>query len=519
MSFNLWNEFVDDTGEPSENPWAKAVSSNGEFNGTDRTQTRPFGAMQSFQTTEGWNGSYSGQTEWRSSAFMNEVPPPRDIETNSSPGTETLWATSHSHTEELPPWPVSEDLSRMTRISPISSPCHGKAQDDDFGEFETPNLPEPFYETAQKDLPLNTYKEVLFDQMEKSQAGAISPLYSTMLSHQEDDPYSDIDKLDKPLRHQRLRSESQNADICSWGPPQVNKTDKSLTGFPPVWSRPLQSIDKSLDVSYGVGQFSQEVLEKALRGCIASLRVSARILAGRKVRWKRDSHLSQSMKIGPAQAGKKGGMKLTGVDKAETQREDQEVAEFVRTWKHRLGSIRAALATVNGQVSGSPLVLPEISERMVIHVAKASEGTKHHRTMGLAYNVYLNSDRIYGCKNCKTHLANHDSIISRVHAPLSPSNLHHPSSEPKKSTNLSPPHPQSFRGQHGKAFLFASVVNITQAEAVERSMTTGRHLVRDISCRQCKEMVGWKYDKAYEPNEKYKENKYILEEELLCSVY
>ena len=34
--------------------------------------------------------------------------------------------------------------------------------------------------------------------------------------------------------------------------------------------------------------------------------------------------------------------------------------------------------------------------------------------MGLAYNVYLNSSKIYGCKNCKTHLANHDDIVSRV---------------------------------------------------------------------------------------------------------
>lgn len=34
--------------------------------------------------------------------------------------------------------------------------------------------------------------------------------------------------------------------------------------------------------------------------------------------------------------------------------------------------------------------------------------------MGLAYNVYLNSNRIYGCKNCKTHLSNHDDILSRV---------------------------------------------------------------------------------------------------------
>ncbi|KAH9827459.1 yippee-like protein [Teratosphaeria destructans] len=109
--------------------------------------------------------------------------------------------------------------------------------------------------------------------------------------------------------------------------------------------------------------------------------------------------------------------------------------------------------------------------------------------MGLAYNVYLNATRIYGCKTCKTHLADHDEIISR-----------------------------NFRGQHGKAYLFNSVVNTLSGEATERNMTTGRHVVRDICCRQCKEVVGWKYDRAYESTEKYKEGKFILEQELLCQV-
>lgn len=78
---------------------------------------------------------------------------------------------------------------------------------------------------------------------------------------------------------------------------------------------------------------------------------------------------------------------------------------------------------------------------------------------------------------------------------------------------------QNFRGQHGKAFLFSNVVNIRAGEAMERNMTTGRHVVRDIMCRQCNETVGWKYDKAYEATEKYKEGKFILEAELLQVVY
>ena len=77
---------------------------------------------------------------------------------------------------------------------------------------------------------------------------------------------------------------------------------------------------------------------------------------------------------------------------------------------------------------------------------------------------------------------------------------------------------QNFRGQHGKAYLFNSVVNIAAGDPSERSMTTGRHIVRDINCKQCRETVGWKYDKAYESSEKYKEGKFILEAELLCNV-
>ena len=77
---------------------------------------------------------------------------------------------------------------------------------------------------------------------------------------------------------------------------------------------------------------------------------------------------------------------------------------------------------------------------------------------------------------------------------------------------------KNFRGQHGKAYLFHSVVNIDTGPPSERNMTTGRHVVRDIDCRQCKKTVGWKYDKAYEPSEKYKEGKFILEAELLCNV-
>ncbi|KAK9458842.1 Yippee/Mis18 [Lipomyces oligophaga] len=109
--------------------------------------------------------------------------------------------------------------------------------------------------------------------------------------------------------------------------------------------------------------------------------------------------------------------------------------------------------------------------------------------MGLKYNVYLDDNRIYGCKVCNTHLSNYTDIISR-----------------------------SFRGQHGKAYLFEKVVNVTESKPEDRQMTTGEHTVRDICCRHCGTCVGWKYEHAYEQTEKYKEGKFILEVELLAIV-
>ncbi|EGE02454.1 yippee [Trichophyton equinum CBS 127.97] len=101
--------------------------------------------------------------------------------------------------------------------------------------------------------------------------------------------------------------------------------------------------------------------------------------------------------------------------------------------------------------------------------------------MGLSYNIYINSNKIFGCKHCKTHLADYHDIISRV-GYLAHSLPPH--------TPLPPPH-----------------------------MFNCKHVVRDIHCTQCNETVGWKYDKAYETSEKYKEGKFILEAELLSVVY
>ncbi|TLD18099.1 hypothetical protein PspLS_10426 [Pyricularia sp. CBS 133598] len=105
--------------------------------------------------------------------------------------------------------------------------------------------------------------------------------------------------------------------------------------------------------------------------------------------------------------------------------------------------------------------------------------------MGLRYNEYLNGRRILVCKGCKAHMANQDDL--------------------------------NFRGTHGRGHLFRKVVNIEAGEPETRDMSTGRHIVRDVSCVGCGLGIGWVYDKAWEESQRYKEGMYILEMELVVS--
>ncbi|KAI8050295.1 Yippee/Mis18 [Syncephalis plumigaleata] len=106
--------------------------------------------------------------------------------------------------------------------------------------------------------------------------------------------------------------------------------------------------------------------------------------------------------------------------------------------------------------------------------------------MGLIRKQFLSGDRIYGCNKCSTHLAPKDGIMSTA-----------------------------FRGQNGNAYLFRAVVNVIEGPAQERQMTTGQHVVCDIECIECHRVVGWRYIKAYDESQRYKEGRFILEKELL----
>ncbi|KAL8141551.1 hypothetical protein V2J09_014583 [Rumex salicifolius] len=90
--------------------------------------------------------------------------------------------------------------------------------------------------------------------------------------------------------------------------------------------------------------------------------------------------------------------------------------------------------------------------------------------------------RLYSCCNCRNNVALHDDIISKA-----------------------------FQGRNGRAFLFSHAMNIDVGMKQDRELSTGLHTVADISCNDCREVLGWKYERAYEPSQKYKEGKFIFE--------
>lgn len=163
----------------------------------------------------------------------------------------------------------------------------------------------------------------------------------------------------------------------------VIHNDSPPTNVPPptvllaFFSDVLTSLQSTL-FSPGLKQKiqSNRALLTTLNSYLSTALVSAHVLSGRKLRWKRDKLLQQSMSIGQAGARGKSGMKLMGVDKAETAREDREAEIFVRWWKDQAGRLRSAVAAANLTIAdhGEHLSVAEIQEAMPVRAATLDEG-------------------------------------------------------------------------------------------------------------------------------------------------
>lgn len=109
-------------------------------------------------------------------------------------------------------------------------------------------------------------------------------------------------------------------------------------------------------------------LENVTSRITYTLKTGARVIAGRTLRWKRDSILSQSMKIGPARSGKAGGMKLNTVNKNENVKEQQEAVDALSMWRDRTALFNSVL-----QISGKRAI-PVIAEDARVTTATSTQG-------------------------------------------------------------------------------------------------------------------------------------------------
>jgi len=112
-------------------------------------------------------------------------------------------------------------------------------------------------------------------------------------------------------------------------------------------------------------------LRSFMQSYLALLHTLTHVMAARKLRWRRDKFLSQAMSIGHG-----GGMKLTGVDKSEAGREEQEISEIIRTYGKHVGNLKSIVGSINtAQGSGKLLqTVPELASAMPIKTVTAAEG-------------------------------------------------------------------------------------------------------------------------------------------------
>lgn len=380
MSLDLLQAFGDPSCEESANPWA--TSDTQGVNGAQPLEDDDFGDFELPESSDSPAQSTVHAKEQKASALSTNnpqgdllidttttrpPPSPSFQKANASLKLAIPLETDHvmpldSKPEEPTPitaWPSygrgrAKSLGKPLPLSPY-------ADDDEWGDFEAETqVNNESIENAEREIlgihdppkkpavPNNSLLD-LWETSEKQTAPAVRNIKPSDISSLEPAAPSNIPPPSVLLSVVANILQSLSAEIKDI----VSSTSTALAD--------RESLENDI------------VLDK-LTTKVATIRASARITAGRRLRWKRDVYLAQSMRIGPSNAGKPGGMKLTGVDRTETRREDQEAAEVERLWKQQVGGLKSQIARINAQQSDIEFRLPDISENMPIRTAKVGEG-------------------------------------------------------------------------------------------------------------------------------------------------
>lgn len=228
--------------------------------------------------------------------------------------------------------PPRGPLKSKHQPQPSNPPPEPTWDDDSFGDWgefadETPSNPPPV-----KSPP-------------KRKQHLVQPAPS-QTTWEEDEDWGDFDDgpsanpaLSKPNQTPRPSTTSPPSNIIP-GTSSSSPTTVRPTNIPP----PSVLLELLVDIFNALQQEAAKAkardTQQAIKNNTASriqntLETAARIIAGRTLRWKRDTILSQSMRIGPARAGKSSGMKLSAVNKHEDVKEKQDAVDVLSLWRER----------------------------------------------------------------------------------------------------------------------------------------------------------------------------------------
>ncbi|KAL6972141.1 hypothetical protein U1Q18_031831 [Sarracenia purpurea var. burkii] len=97
---------------------------------------------------------------------------------------------------------------------------------------------------------------------------------------------------------------------------------------------------------------------------------------------------------------------------------------------------------------------------------------------------------LYSCRKCRNPVALRDDLLSK-----------------------------KFVAKSGAAYLFAHAMNVVLGHKEEKQLMTGTFVICNINCSKCGDELGWKYVRAYDATQKFKEGKFIIEKARILKEY
>lgn len=192
---------------------------------------------------------------------------------------------------------------------------------DEWGDFEV------FPQDAQPEPRSWKPSTAVHDSI---QAIALAPTPNVPSS--KDDNWDDFEDWNsEPPPTQDLPTNHASPDPPHYPPEEPNEPRPSNIPPPTILLQLLPQVFQSLQ---SLAKTSTSTSSDSLATSIIQVfTVSARLLAGRQLRHKRDTYLSQSLRIGPSTPGSRsGGMKLTSLNKSEVLHSEREAATVCDAW-------------------------------------------------------------------------------------------------------------------------------------------------------------------------------------------